>query len=108
MNETVVPKKEFAIDFLRRWINHLEYEDESILQSLPSPQAFLEYIAMLEHYDVDFLQDVHESIAEGADGTCYSAFRDKWVSATFGDTETREANPTLCATPPAGCGKRRE
>lgn len=58
---------ESAIDKLRRIVDSLGWEDESVLTDLPSVAAILEYWDLRELYGVESLEDIGEVIAEGAD-----------------------------------------
>lgn len=70
-------ENESAIDYLRRMISYLDYEEEGILQALPEVEAVLEYVALLAHYDVETLDAVFEAIQDGADAGHYVRFRNR-------------------------------
>ena len=55
-------KDETSIDFLRRVVHNLGYEDESLLMSLPSVQSIIDFAALWDVYDTDYMQGIEEAI----------------------------------------------
>lgn len=57
---------ETAMESLRRMVRALDYEYESILDDLPSVEAVVEYFALWDSYDTEFLSGIYEAIHAGA------------------------------------------
>src|SRR5689334_8953016 len=51
-------------EYLARMMAHSDYEKEAIFDDFPTAETLLDYWAMLDEYDVDFLADVMECIME--------------------------------------------
>lgn len=60
-------KDESAIEFLRRLVNWLNYEHESLLTDLPSVEAVIEYATLWDVYDTDLMVGIIEAIEDGED-----------------------------------------
>ncbi len=60
-------KEETSMEYLRRVVNNMDMETESLLDALPSVNAVLEYFGLWETYDTDFMQGIEEGIEEGDD-----------------------------------------
>lgn len=58
---------ETAIEFLRRVVEWLGCEYESVLTALPTVQAVLEYADLWTVYDTDLLDGIFAAIEEGDD-----------------------------------------
>lgn len=58
---------ETAMEYLRRAINNLDYEHETILDALPTNEAVIEYFELWTVYDTEFLSGIMECIEDGAD-----------------------------------------
>ena len=58
---------ESAVDFLRRVVNWLNHEQESLLSDLPTVQAVLDYAELWSIYRTDFMTGILEAISEGDD-----------------------------------------
>jgi hypothetical protein len=71
-------KDETAAEYLRRIASNLNYENESLLDVLPTVQAVIEYFELWSVYDTDFMQGILESIEEGADPVPLENFVKKW------------------------------
>ena len=69
---------ETAMEHLRRAVEWLNHEPESLLDDLPSVDAILDYFDLWTIYDTDFLQGVEEAISEGADPAPLLAFIKKY------------------------------
>lgn len=59
-------ENETAIEYLRRIINCLNYETETILQTLPNTQAVLEYFQLWNKYNTGLMTGIKETIEDGA------------------------------------------
>lgn len=69
---------ETAIDFMRRVVGWLNYEQEDLLSDLPSVEAVFEFAALYTTYGTDFLQGIFECIEEGDDPAPYENFVKKY------------------------------
>lgn len=69
---------EYAIEYLRRVVSNLNFEQETELQDLPTIQACVEYFELWDKYDTDLLQGVIENIEAGEDAVFYNNFVNKW------------------------------
>jgi hypothetical protein len=58
---------ESAMEFLRRVISWLDCEQESLLTSLPSVEAILDYAALWTTYNTDLMSGIIECIEDGDD-----------------------------------------
>ena len=57
-------KHETAMEYMRRIVENLNYEPESILDSLPSVQAIVEYFELWDVYDTEYLSSILYGITE--------------------------------------------
>ncbi len=74
---------ETSMEFLRRLVNNMDHETESLLDDLPSIDAIIEYFNLWNIYDTDFLVGIEEAIeVDGNDPGPYNKFKRK-----FGLTE---------------------
>lgn len=64
MNRLSQNEDESAIDYLRRVVSNLDYENESTLQQMPSVEAILDYYDLFYIYDTDLLVGILECIEE--------------------------------------------
>lgn len=69
---------ETAIEYLRRVVSNLNFEQETELQDLPTPQACSEFFELFDKYGTDLLQGVIESIEDGKDAVFYNNFVSTW------------------------------
>ena len=61
-------ENESAIEFLRRIVGWLDHEPESLLESLPSVEAIIDYAALWDAYGTEFMSGIEEGIlADGDD-----------------------------------------
>ena len=58
---------ETTIEFVRRLVGQLDYEDEGILMSLPSIESLIAYSELWATYNAEFMAGIRECIEEGAD-----------------------------------------
>lgn len=59
---------ETSIDFIRRVVQWLNCEQESVLAGLPTVQAVFEYAELLAvYYNADSMSEILDAIAEGDD-----------------------------------------
>lgn len=58
---------ESAIEYLRRAVEWCNYESETMLESLPSVEAVLDFFDLWSVYGTDFWSGIRECIAEGED-----------------------------------------
>lgn len=65
---------ESAIDYLRRMISWINYEQETVLLTLPSVEAVLDYFDLWQTYDTEFLTGIYEAVAAGQSPEPYNAF----------------------------------
>lgn len=65
MNRLSQNEDESAIDYLRRVVSNLDYENESILQQMPSVEAILDYYDLFYIYDTDLMTGILECVEEG-------------------------------------------
>lgn len=84
-------KDETAIEYMRRIVNNVSYEQESFLEDLPNIEAIVEYFELWSVYDTDLCAGIIEAIESGADPIPYNRFvgaynlpwlvyrRGKWV-----------------------------
>jgi hypothetical protein len=81
-NRFIVPvvdlDKELPIEYLRRLIQNVNYEPETLLQDLPSVQAIVEFFDLWEIYGTDFLAGIIECIEDGDDPKPYLKFVKKY------------------------------
>lgn len=83
MNEIDVRKNsmkddETAMEKLRRMVNWLDHEPESLLSDLPCIQAIEEYFDLWKVYGTDFAEGIRECILEGDDPKPWNDFVKKW------------------------------
>lgn len=68
-------ENETAMDYLRRAVSNLDYEEESILDHFESPEAILDYFELWHTYDTEFWSGICECIeVDGADPAPARAF----------------------------------
>ena len=81
MNATKRPAQhadETAMEYLRRIVGWVNYEEEWMLDQLPSVDAVVEFFEVWQAYGTDFWAGVLECIAEGDDPEPARAFVRKW------------------------------
>ena len=71
-------KDESAIEYLRRAVSNLNYETETLLESLPTIESLLDFFDLWSVYDTDFLSGIEECIADGDDPAPLQAFVEKY------------------------------
>ena len=75
-------RDETAIEYLRRVVSVCSYETESLLDSLPSVDAVLDFVDLWSTYDTEFWEGVLGCIAEGADPAPARAYTKKHALPT--------------------------
>lgn len=65
---------ETPIEYLRRIVHNLDYEQDSLLHALPSISSIIEYFELWSFYDTDLMVGIIECIEEGEDATPYNNF----------------------------------
>lgn len=58
-------ENETPIEMLRRMVSWMNHEPETLLEDLPTPEACIEYFALWQTYDTDFLEGILQCIEEG-------------------------------------------
>ena len=71
-------ESETVMEYLRRAVQNLNHEPESILDAMPCVEAILDYFDLWHAYDTDFLEGIVEGINEGDDPKALNEFIAKW------------------------------
>ena len=69
---------ESAIEFLRRVVEWLNVEQESLLADLPTVQAVLDYADLWTVYQTDLMSGIIEAIEDGDDPKPLADFVEKY------------------------------
>lgn len=71
-------KQETAREYLRRIASNMDLEPCSLIDQLPTIASIVEYFELWDTYGADFLEGIHEAIAEGDDPAPLEAFVAKY------------------------------
>lgn len=69
---------ESAVEYLRRVVQNLNHEEESLLDELPCVEAALEFFDLWRFYDTEFWEGILQAIADGDDAEPIESFIKRW------------------------------